>query len=96
MESKTIGKKKYISTGEWCEIEYTQNEDDSDEMTAYFVDTGGNKHDINNYVKTNSVWNNEPECYAAGLHARDITQYFMPDYIELDETCSEVKNWKEI
>lgn len=96
MEQKTVNGIKYQSTGEWHEITHNPARDDED-MQAGFKDVTGTWHSLDNYIKTsNSSWNNEPYHHAAGLHARDITQYYKPEYIELDECCESVKVWQEV
>lgn len=92
--TKTVNGVTYASDGQWYEIEYIVSADD--ETITGFIYNGEWK-DLNNYIKTsNNAWNNEPEHYAAGLHARDITSHYKPDYIELDDNGEAVRVYEEV
>lgn len=95
MKQITVNDKTYKTDGNWYEIEHVYDDCD-DELISGFT-YNGQWHALDNYIKTsNNAWNNEPEHYEAGLHARDMTSYYKPDYVELDSSGEAVRVWKEV
>ena len=91
--TKIINGVTYASDGQWYEVECI---DSSDDETITGFNYNGQWHDLNNYIKTRSnAWNNEPEHYKNGLHARDITSYYKPCYIEIDDSGDAVRVYEE-
>lgn len=97
MKQITVNNKTYATDGNWYKIEFRPyKNDDQIEYESGFM-YNGNWETFGNYINTlNNAWNNEPEHYAAGLHARDITSHYKPNYIELNDTCEAVRIWQEV